>query len=73
MAVTGGRASSGSLGCWSAGSHGTGGGASVSASRLAGRAIGVGLLVVRFASLIIANGQVVEMVLPTVKEIFHVL
>ena len=46
---------------------------SVSASRLVGQAVGVGSLVVRFASLIIANGQVVEMVFPTVKEIFHVL
>ena len=73
MAATRGRAGGGSLGCQSAGSHGTGGGASVSASCLAGRAIGLGSLVVGFASLIITNGQVVEMVLPTAKEIFHVL
>ena len=73
MAATRGWAGSGSLGCQSASSCGTGGGASVSVSSLAGQAIGVGSLVVRFASLIIANGQVVEMVLPMMKKIFHVL
>ena len=72
VAATGGWAGSGSLGCWSASSCWTGGGASVGASRLVGQAIGVGSLVVRFASLINTNGQVVEMVLPTGKEVFHV-
>ena len=70
--ATRGRASGGGLVCRSASSHWTRGGAGGSACSFAGQAGGVGLLVVGFANLVVADGQVIEVVLPMAKKVFHV-
>ena len=68
-----GSASSGGHGSGCSVGHGTRGGLGGSMSSFAGRAVGVGPLVIRLASVVDTNGQVVEVVLPTAKQILHIL
>ena len=71
-AATRGNASGRGLVCRSAGSHCTRGGVSGSACSLAGQAVGVGPLVAGFASLVVTNSQVIKVILPMAKKVFHV-